>query len=322
VWRHEGDWPVPDPSHTLIESYADGWAWSVPIDSKRRAVAVMVDPQTSALVKGDGARTTYLTELHKTRRLRALLNGATQESAPAGWDASMYRSAAYAGEDWMVSGDAATFVDPLSSAGVKKALASGWLAAVAVHTAQVRPGMAEVARQFYADREAEMYANFLALTRRYLHDAARGEAQPFWAERAEAGEWDERRDRDTQERAAIEEAYHAIRTADTLQVARGADVRIERRPAISGREIVLEPRLVTSRDAVGTRFLYDIDVVTLVELAPGYRDVPALFGACVGRVGPMDLAGFLTALATAVARGWLVPASPGTAGRAAGNSEL
>ena len=139
VWRHEGEWPLPDPSHTLIESYADGWVWSVPIDSRRRAVAVMVDPRTSALAKGDGARTTYLTELRKTRRLWALLSGATQQTAPAGWDASMYCSTDYAGEDWMVSGDAATFVDPLSSAGVKKALASGWLAAIAVHTAVVQP---------------------------------------------------------------------------------------------------------------------------------------------------------------------------------------
>jgi hypothetical protein len=151
-----------------------------------------------------------------------------------------------------------------------------------------------------------MYANFLALTRRYLHDAARGEAQPFWAERAEAGEWEVRRTLERRERAAIEAAHQAIRTADTLHVVRGPALRIERRPAISGREIVMEPRLVTPSDPAGTRFLHDIDLVALVELAPLHREVPALFESCVERVGPMDLAAFLTALATAVAREWLV----------------
>jgi halogenation protein CepH len=29
VWRSQGRWEVPDPSHTLVESYADGWVWSV-----------------------------------------------------------------------------------------------------------------------------------------------------------------------------------------------------------------------------------------------------------------------------------------------------
>ena len=32
VWERPGGWALPDASHTLIESYADGWAWSVPLD--------------------------------------------------------------------------------------------------------------------------------------------------------------------------------------------------------------------------------------------------------------------------------------------------
>ena len=30
---------LPDPSHTVVESYADGWAWSVPLSASRRFVA-------------------------------------------------------------------------------------------------------------------------------------------------------------------------------------------------------------------------------------------------------------------------------------------
>jgi hypothetical protein len=82
-------------------------------------------------------------------------------------------------------------------------------------------------------------------------------------------------------------------------------VRIEPRAAIGGNEIVLEPRLITPGDLVGVRFLHDVDVVTLVELAPAVRQVPDLFEAYERRAGPVDLRAFLTALATAVARRWL-----------------
>jgi flavin-dependent dehydrogenase len=306
VWSRDAEWPLPEPSHTLIESYSDGWAWSVPIDRRRRAVAVMVDPQTSALARGDGAQAIYLAELQKTTHFRGLLAAATREEGPAGWDASMYHATDYAGEDWLAAGDAASFVDPLSSAGVKKALASGWLAAIAVHTSLARPEMGAVARRFFADREAEMYGNFLALTKRYLREAAVDTAQPFWAERADARDADERRERQDREREAVEAAYERLRQATGLRLSLGAGVRRELRPAIAGPEIVMEPRLVTESDPVGVRFLFDVDVVALTELGPKCGQVPDLYEALVNRVGPTELPAFLTALATAVARGWLV----------------
>jgi flavin-dependent dehydrogenase len=306
IWRRDQPWALPDASHTLIESYADGWAWSVPIDHNRRAVAVMVDPQTSALARGDGALATYLAELQKTVRFRELLASAAHQGGPAGWDASMYHAVSYAGDDWLLAGDAASFVDPLSSAGVKKALASGWLAAITVHTALNRPAMAAAARQFFADREAEMYASFLALTKHYLREAAVGQAQPFWAERAEVSEVDARRAQQDRERDSVFAAYERIKVASGLRTRLGASVRLEPRPAIAGSEIVMEHRLVTDDEPGGVRFLYDVDVVTMVELATGVDQVPALYAALASRVGPTELPAFLTALATAVARGWLV----------------
>ena len=305
VWERPNGWGLPDASHTLIESYADGWAWSVPLDGTRRAVAVMVDPRITSMKRGDGAAATYRAELDKTERLRALLADAAMLGGPTGWDASMYSSTTYTGDDWLVVGDAASFVDPLSSAGVKKALASGWLAAIVTHTALATPGMAGTARQFFADREAEVYANFLSLTRAYLHEAAEGQAHPFWSERAEAGERDALRAANEKEREVVQLAFDRLKAMPELIARRGAEVRLERRPAIGGNEIVMEPRLVTPTDAVGVRYLYDVDVVALVELAPTCGQVPDLFEAYVKRAGPVDLGGFLTALATAVARGWV-----------------
>ena len=305
VWARPQGWGVPDGSHTLIESYSDGWAWSVPLDDAKRAVAVMVDPRVTSMRRGDGAAATYRAELDKTRQLRALLSDASMLGGPSGWDASMYSSTTYAGDDWLVVGDAASFVDPLSSAGVKKALASGWLAAIVTHTALSTPAMAGPAFRFFADREAEVYANFLSLTRGYLHDAAEGRSHPFWAERAESREREAARVAAERERAAVNEAFARLKAAPELIAQRGPEVRLERRPAIGGNAIVMEPRLVTPTDPVGVRFLHDVDVVTMVELAPSCRQVPDLFEAYVRRAGPVDLGGFVTALATAIARRWV-----------------
>ena len=52
AWTRPDGWPVPDDTHTLIESYESGWAWSVPTAPGTRHIAVMVDPQRSSLGAG------------------------------------------------------------------------------------------------------------------------------------------------------------------------------------------------------------------------------------------------------------------------------
>ena len=43
IWRNEANWDLPDPSHTLVETYENGWAWSVPVEPAIRYVAFMTD---------------------------------------------------------------------------------------------------------------------------------------------------------------------------------------------------------------------------------------------------------------------------------------
>ena len=52
IWKNDRGWNVPDPTHTIVETFDDGWAWSVPIrgagapglniDARTRHVGVMV----------------------------------------------------------------------------------------------------------------------------------------------------------------------------------------------------------------------------------------------------------------------------------------
>ncbi len=83
-WRREGDWPVPDDTHTLIESYDDGWMWSVPAAGGVRHIAAMVDPQRSELARGGSSKDVYLAEIAKTRVFSRLISGAFLDRRPAG----------------------------------------------------------------------------------------------------------------------------------------------------------------------------------------------------------------------------------------------
>jgi flavin-dependent dehydrogenase len=304
-WQRETPWGVPDQSHTLVESYQSGWAWSVPVVSLKpqvisRHLAVMVDPQRSGLSREGSARAIYEHEIAKTRRFRSLVEGARLTGGPWGWDASTYRARHYAGDGWLLAGDAGWFVDPLSSAGVKKALASGWLAAIVANTSMTRPEMRAHAQQFFSDRETELERHFTGMSRSFLAQAAPNHPHAFWIDRAdtigEAG----------QDTAAIQAAFEQLRAADDLRVHSSPALQIEPRPMIEGREIVLRPHIVWKNHASGIRYLNDVDVVVLVELAPRCREVPELVAAYQERMGPVPFPNVLRALAGAIAKGWLV----------------
>jgi 2-polyprenyl-6-methoxyphenol hydroxylase-like FAD-dependent oxidoreductase len=295
---------LDEPSHTAIQSYDGGWAWSVPHAERdeaaitRRFVAVMIDPRTSDLARSTPSTDVYLGEIRKAPAIEHMLETATLVDGPRGWDASMYHATRYADGNILLVGDAGSFIDPLSSAGVKKALASGWLAAVATHTSMIRPHMRRIALDFFDAREREIYTAFRAMTDEYWRDAALGHAHPFWADRIGFAEAPADRD-------AVRAAFEQIRQAPALRIGLSADVQVQEGPAVSGSEIVLERRLSRPGDAVGIRYVHDVDLVTLAELAPVHRSVPALFEAYNRVSAPVSLPDFLAGLATAMAQQWL-----------------
>lgn len=296
-WKRAGAWPVPDDTHTLIESYESGWAWSVPTSPGIRHVAVMVDPQRSALARGASARELYLAEIGKTVTFRRLTATAECVDVPKGWDASEYRAEQYAGDDWLLAGDAGSFIDPLSSAGVKKALASGWLAAVVAHTCRRTPAMRPHALAFFARREQEIERHYSRMSRAFLAEAAPNHPDAFWRDRADAP------DAPGTDAVVLREALEALRSAPNLAL-RPGDAALEPRPVVRNHEIVLQPHIVSGDESI--RFVRGVDVIALRELAPQCSQVPDLFEAYGRLHGHVALPDFLFALATAVARRWLV----------------
>jgi hypothetical protein len=194
-----------------------------------------------------------------------------------------------------------------------------------------RPAMRGHALRFHEDRETEIHARFAAMARRMLSDAATAHTHRFRIDR-----WDESQDGgyhtsggvspqqgqterlsrqesqaegvspDSDDEAQIRAAFERLRSAPRFRVRRGSGVIVEPRAAVSGSEIVLEQRIVSGPSAAGVRFVRDVDVIGLIALAPGYSEVPDLFDAYCRNTGPVALPDFLRALATALARGWLV----------------
>ena len=352
-WTADPDRPAPDPGCTLIESYRDGWAWSVPTAARTRCVTAMVDPRRTHLSRELGLEGMWRTELAKAARLAERLGAGRLAGPVRACPASLYGATSHGRPGLLLVGDAGSFIDPLSSYGVKKALASAWLAAIVTHTALEDEAMAGPACDLYDDREREVYRTYRALSVPFFEQAAAAHDHPFWASRlaaagkagAEAAETEsgasdgegagmgqavdtpdvpvgatpgaaavaEPGDRslaDARTEAfvgspVVRAAYETIRTLPSVRLRRGATLGSVERPAVVDDRIALEPHLVSERLPGGARYVRNVDLRRLLEVAPAFGQVPDIYEAYNRRGAPAPLPDFLAALALTVGAGFL-----------------
>jgi hypothetical protein len=290
VWDCE-HWDFPDDTHTAVETFEDGWAWSVPISKTTRHVGVVV---------GLGHR--YSDAIAKTTALAQRLTGATLQHEWA-CDASLYFSESYAAPACLLVGDAGSFIDPLSSFGVKKALASAWLAAVAGHTSLVDPSRRTVAFDFFSNWERRIYTTHLRRSRDFARAAFAEYPSAFWASRANIEIESRPGDEDNSDEVAESLEGATVRRfepSSVLDLKYADGIRFEDQPVVRGREIVLEKAF-----AGGMRFAADVDLVKLAEIACAHRRVPELFDAYCQSCAPVPLPNVVGGLSLLVAKGIL-----------------
>jgi flavin-dependent dehydrogenase len=307
LWR-AADWPLADAGHTLVESWPDGWGWSVPASAERRYVGVVVDGRSSGLARSATFQSTYRAAVARMRRLFEVVGGAALEGAWA-CDASVYHSRRCAGPHHLVAGDAASFIEPLSSFGVKKALASGWTAAIAAHTILRHPGRARLAADFFADWERRAYVTSLQRSREYAQEAWSRYRTPFWDARAAVAApaaFATSVDPETLlDSADVHATFERLRSgAPSLQVS--PSLRTVSRPLIRGGEIVAEDAVAFGSGDGAVRYVRDIDVLTIVQLTADITDVGAVISGYIERHGEVALPTLLATISLLVARGVLV----------------
>jgi len=303
IWRNEPGWKLPDASHTLVEAYSDGWAWSVPISPFVRYVAFMVDPGETRLVRSRGLSAAYAAQLAKTRAFRKIFSRGNLETAPWGADASLYSSKRYYGQNFLLAGDAASFIDPLSSFGVKKAMVSAWVAAVVANTCLRRPAMREMAMKFFGDRERDVYTGYLQKSAALFREAAGRYGHSFWTLRSEL--LDTPKAKDNRE---VADALKQLKRKSSIRLRRAESVRMESRPTIEGREIVLRDALTAPGLPSALDYFENVDLPRLVDIAGHHTQVPDLFEAYNRACRPVALPNFLSALAMLLAAHVLVDA--------------
>ena len=184
-WRRPGGWNDDESNHTVVESYDAGWAWSVPLGPDLRCLTTMIDQRTADL-EGASVDDILDAELDKTDRIGPLRGVAEPVGSAWACPASLYTSERFAEPGLVLAGDAGSFIDPLSSFGVKKALSSGWLAGIMVHTALVDPAMGSTAVDFFHRREATVYQRYRAISADFFAAGAEVYGAPYWTERAAA----------------------------------------------------------------------------------------------------------------------------------------
>jgi flavin-dependent dehydrogenase len=307
IWRATMPWPAAYEGHTLVASHADGWAWSVPVARDVRYVTVMVDPARSHLTRDAPALAVYQAELSKVLPFADLVATAQLDAGPWGADASLYGARHHAGPGFLLVGDAATFIDPLSSFGVKKALTSGWLAAIVISSILDAPTMQDAALEFFESRERQVASSFRRQAARYAEDA--GARHPFWQARAVMAQADVADVGDladaADEHAAIMAALRDLQQRPSLSVRQGDEVTIIRRALIRGRRLVMEDHVSLPMWPEGVRYIRNVDVLLVLRLALEHRDVGDLYESIV-RVQPgVGLPDVLGVLATLLARGAL-----------------
>jgi flavin-dependent dehydrogenase len=308
-WNCEA-WPEVERTQTTVESYRDGWAWSVPLSPTRRQCTVMVDSERSGERPALAAK--YRSELAKTTALARRLRDSRQISAPWTCDASTYDSTRAAEGRVLLVGDAASAIDPISSAGVKKALLSAWRAAIVVNTCLADSSMATPAFDLHVRRERQIFLDYARRSAAFFGEAAAVYDAPFWCARASACDaaGDTSVELDGDDNLARDPELHAafaqLRRSAAVRLRTAGTLRFETAPVIVGRRVVMREAIVVPGRETPMQFAAGVDLPALARLAADGRQVPELLAAYRTEVGPAPLDGLLTGLSWLVARHALV----------------
>jgi len=306
-WSHPHATALTGDTRTLVETVDDGWVWSVPVSPTERCVTVMIDPDRTRFTREGTLEQRYLGELAKAGHIHALLDGAVLERV-WGCDASLYETADLGGPRHLIVGDAASFIDPLSSFGVKKALTSAWMGAAVVHTCLTDAAVEPAARELFATREREAYASSVRLSADYAVQAAIHHDTPFWRIRTEVPEALAFVSPELTTESDVARAFEDLRTRPEVHLRPAPGVRFEWQPAFRGDRVELERAVTSDTLARPVRFIDSIDLTRLVEMAAHYRQVGDLFTGYCERERPVPLPSFLRALSVLVATRVLEPA--------------
>ena len=175
--------PAPDQTNIFIESYPQGWLWSIPLHTGQTGVGVVVDSQAGQKgISGQGVGRFFSEQIAQAPHTSKLLRDAQLVSGPLVVKDWSYNSQPVVGDNYILVGDAACFVDPLFSSGVHLALMSGVLAAAYVTSALKDVPLGQAAKTVYQELYFREYSHFRKLAKLF-YSGNRTVDSYFWEAR-------------------------------------------------------------------------------------------------------------------------------------------
>ena len=180
----------PNDGNIFIESYEHGWLWKIPLHTGVTSVGAVVDKQVGQAGLrehgADGFLEAQIALAPHTRELLADAERVGEANVERDWS---YTSSRFAGDGYVLVGDAACFVDPLFSSGVHLALGSAALAATYVRSALEEPANRAQAAQLYESLYRKQY-DYFHLTAQLFYGTNRSADSYFWEARRILGDDD------------------------------------------------------------------------------------------------------------------------------------
>ena len=180
----------PNDGNIFIESYEHGWLWKIPLHTGVTSVGAVVDKQVGQQglreYGADGFLEAQIALAPHTRELLVDAQRVGTANVERDWS---YTSRQFAGDGYVLVGDAACFVDPLFSSGVHLALGSATLAATYVKSALNDPATRAEAAQLYESLYRKQY-DYFHLTAQLFYGTNRSADSYFWEARRILGEDD------------------------------------------------------------------------------------------------------------------------------------
>jgi FAD-dependent halogenase len=241
------------PENTLFELLEDGWIWSVLRADGLRNVTLGVDGHALRDRAGAPLDAFYRDTIARSSLLAPVLEGATVEGELTAHDATWAEVEEPIGLGWIVAGDAASVIDPLTSQGVFKAIQSGLAAAAVIRTILTRPERASLAADYYRSAEREFRSRYAEVALSFYRASPFSE-RPFWSARLDPLRHP---DLDTalpspELRAARRDAFLSrlrSRGGRGVALAASRELRTEQRPAVENGLVIAREGWIADRFA-------------------------------------------------------------------------
>lgn len=151
--------PRPDDIRLIARSDA-GWFWLIPISKELTSVGVVLPKALYHRLANGSAEETLNRTIADTPIVADLMREARREWPLRVEKDFSYSASAYAGDRWILAGDAGSFLDPVFSTGVSIAMESGIEAGGELHRALLRNDFSASAFAAFSRRQQKRFERF------------------------------------------------------------------------------------------------------------------------------------------------------------------